>query len=793
MAPSRPFVDWEAYGICKYWMQDGAERCYSRVGCDSRHPPKDMIPKLYSNPESRLEFATRVPAEHEASAAASHHAPAVPPPPPPPSPPPPPPPAAKQVPEGSAEPKPSASRPQPDQDESTACGRKSFSNFEPLGKPSKVLHASTVDQDMPTAAARTVWKRAEYEDEDTMPYEGDYKIRFRLPTSQKGGYWGARNAKQEVPERNDADGHEKGRGDVENVAPRGLGQQQARTLATPRPATDMPPPRAPPKRKAAPTTVPPYTSLTPPFAPRSTMGATKRLSNGDPKPPVGPHPSTIRVAAPYSTQASIEKRLFPTELDHQERSLAEAREDNNRLQGVAWLDNVRRALQLPVRTYTTACELYHKFRLTHPLADYAWADAAAASLLVACKTEDTLKKSKDILAAAYNLRAGLHDVVGADDVVFEAPSKVVIGIERLVLEASGFDFRTKEVHKRLLKIQKSLPESSAKKPVGALAWTVLIDLHRTFAPIKHTTATQAFACLEMAAHLHVATGGDAAVIDHVKAIDIKKWSVTRAHVMETLLDALDLYTQHTTASIVGTHYSLDEFLRVRLALNKECSADNIPRYQTRPDRPAATAGTLQVANGHPTPVSPPEAGAQSLPQPTTTGLPALPEGGGTLRFILNPQLAADEKAEVQKFFTEEWEEYEEEIEVPVPRAKSRERDNDRERDKDRPERIRDSRPAAAPQSRVRESDRRSDTDDRRSIDRRSIDRSRDDVRDRDRERDRERDRDRVRDRDRELERDRVRVRDRDRDRRYDDRRYDDRDRYDRRDRRYDDDRRRDRR
>jgi CTD kinase subunit beta len=35
---------------------------------------------------------------------------------------------------------------------------------------------------------------------------------------------------------------------------------------------------------------------------------------------------------------------------------------------------------------------------------YNYQDAALASLFVACKVEDTIKKSKDILAAAYNVK-----------------------------------------------------------------------------------------------------------------------------------------------------------------------------------------------------------------------------------------------------------------------------------------------------------------------------------------------------------------------------------------------------
>ncbi|KAF2161096.1 hypothetical protein M409DRAFT_69959 [Zasmidium cellare ATCC 36951] len=427
------------------------------------------------------------------------------------------------------------------------------------------------------------------------------------------------------------------------------------------------------------------------------MGATKRLSNGEAK-AVGPHPSTIRVSAPYITQAAIEKRLQPTNVDAQERSLAEAREDSIRLQGVQWLNNVRRALQLPIKTFTTACVYYHKFRLAHPTIEYSWSDAAAASLLTSCKNEDTLKKSRDILAAAYNLKQpGSHEQVGADDPIFEAPSRVVIGLERLVLESGGFDFRSRSPHHTLVKIGKSLPQSEDSKEVAKLAWTILTDLHRTFAPLKQTSVTLALASLELSADFKAATsaGNSCSVKDDLQALDLGKWHSTREEVMETLLDALDLYTHNTGSTILGTKYSLDDLLRIRLAFNKECSDSSIARHTTvqpppSPDNANGSANTLRVANGHPTPVSPPQPGSQAPSQANGVGTsqPA-PEGGGTLRFMLDPQRATDERTQVNSYYTEEWEEYEEEIEVPIPRNHSR--DHDR-RDRPHSDRDRDSRP-----------------------------------------------------------------------------------------------------
>lgn len=97
--------------------------------------------------------------------------------------------------------------------------------------------------------------------------------------------------------------------------------------------------------------------------------------------------------------------------------MSDAKEDAVRLQGVAYIDQVRRALQLPVRTFNTAVIYYHKFRLLHAEVEYSWEGAAAAALFTACKIEDTLKKSREVLAAYYNSKVGVGEQLSSDDPV----------------------------------------------------------------------------------------------------------------------------------------------------------------------------------------------------------------------------------------------------------------------------------------------------------------------------------------------------------------------------------------
>lgn len=84
--------------------------------------------------------------------------------------------------------------------------------------------------------------------------------------------------------------------------------------------------------------------------------------------------------------------------------------------------------------------------------------------------------------------------------LFENHSKTIIGLERLMLEASGFDFRNRYPQEILIKFAKRY--NADKVTVGQTAYNISLDTYRTFAPLKQTTTTMAFACVELAGRLH---------------------------------------------------------------------------------------------------------------------------------------------------------------------------------------------------------------------------------------------------------------------------------------------------
>lgn len=108
--------------------------------------------------------------------------------------------------------------------------------------------------------------------------------------------------------------------------------------------------------------------------------------------------------------------------------------------------------------------------------------------------------------------------------MFEERSKIIIGLERLMLEASGFDFRNRYPQRLVLKIAKFY--NVEKETIGKTAYNMSMDLYRTYAPLKQTTITLAIACLELSARVF------GKVVREMEAdADYKRWQTSRPEVM----------------------------------------------------------------------------------------------------------------------------------------------------------------------------------------------------------------------------------------------------------------------
>ncbi|PYH42641.1 putative cyclin [Aspergillus saccharolyticus JOP 1030-1] len=381
-------------------------------------------------------------------------------------------------------------------------------------------------------------------------------------------------------------------------------------------------------------------------------------------PPI--HPSFIQVAKPYIFEQTIQQCIAAMGVNP-------LREESLRLQGVTWVDNVRRNLNLPIRTFNTAVVYYHKFRLVHPDNEYNYNDAATAALFTACKVEDTLKRSRELVCAAYNLKVPPQEHLAPDSQVFDLPARGIIGLERLMLESSGFDFRTRHPQKTLVKLARKYGLTSQSE-VSTVAYRIAQDLYRTYAPIKQTTSTMAFSALELAGRLL-----DQRIPEVEAGVDYKDWNTSREEVMETLLDILELYTHNRAQTTVGPHFPADRFLTVRIPLNSEAEEKKLPRYthwvEPKPKPPPAaprgpkgkgyTNGTSHNSNNgsinsHTLGNSAADKDKPDHPLTPVAANGDRPRAGEkyAVRFMLEPDRAEVERARVEEYFRVEVEEYE---------------------------------------------------------------------------------------------------------------------------------------
>jgi CTD kinase subunit beta len=215
-----------------------------------------------------------------------------------------------------------------------------------------------------------------------------------------------------------------------------------------------------------------------------------------PEPPLidapAPDKSKIVVSSQYLFQHSLEAA-----------GLMDERDVQGRLQGIAIIEATRRNLRMPMKTYGTACVFFMRYRYhvatkgaeDEEVRKYDFRDAALASLWLASKAEETPKKSKEILCAFRNTTLPPEEHLTPDDEIFENQAKLMINLERYLLEIVAFDFRARNCAELLAGL---MVELESEEKVVRTAMAVALDLYRTLAVLKQTRQTLALACVEMA-------------------------------------------------------------------------------------------------------------------------------------------------------------------------------------------------------------------------------------------------------------------------------------------------------
>jgi CTD kinase subunit beta len=238
-----------------------------------------------------------------------------------------------------------------------------------------------------------------------------------------------------------------------------------------------------------------------------------------------------------------------------------------------------------------------------------------------------------------------------------------------MLEASGFDFRSFHPHETLVKLLKS---AGFSREVNKVAFDMMVDLHRTFAPLKQVTPTMAFACTELAI-LVLESAEDEEIMQN-QSEKYEKWSTSRAEIVETVLDLLDLYTHFQKSSIAGQKYNIEMFIQIRIKFNQEVDqTPGLTRYTEwhESNKTNGMKANVKTPKTPITPASPSEVrtngASPATLSPRSSGSRGIGARGqdGTVRFMLDAEQARQERETVNEFHRVEYEEYEVEVEEPI--------------------------------------------------------------------------------------------------------------------------------
>ncbi|KTW32012.1 uncharacterized protein T551_00694 [Pneumocystis jirovecii RU7] len=283
------------------------------------------------------------------------------------------------------------------------------------------------------------------------------------------------------------------------------------------------------------------------------------------------YPVAVQLSWPYFST----KQVASLSASSRSSSLSESKETQIRFQACTWIYHVGRSMKLsvsaffliklstnilnsPIRTIGSAMIIYHRFHLFNPMSEFSYiVDTAAACLFVACKMEDTSKKLKDILIASYNLKHPNGPDISFESQTIEEQKKRIIGLERMVLETSCFDFRQRHPQPYIIKFARHLKRIS--KEIARKAWDISIDSYKTFSPLKFPPHCIALMALVLSSILLEQPFEDA-----YEKFMVKKETLIK----DALCDILDLYIHHRHVTIVGHDTDVSKFMIIQISLNK---------------------------------------------------------------------------------------------------------------------------------------------------------------------------------------------------------------------------------
>ncbi|KAK9323365.1 cyclin-like protein [Lipomyces orientalis] len=281
----------------------------------------------------------------------------------------------------------------------------------------------------------------------------------------------------------------------------------------------------------------------------------------------GPLPAIIQLSRPY---------LSPIQIKNLEEKTAHAngsRDQQLKFQAFSVILATGNYLRFPIRTMGTAMIIFQRFYLFNTMQDFpSTLDTAHACLFVASKTEDTLKKLKEILLASYHIKHPTGPDISMDSPVIEDQRRRLISLERHVLETMSFDFRVRHPQSYIMKFAKHLRCKSRSfvqfnsdlfidpAPLAETAWQVALDSYKTLVPLKRTPHAVALGCLYIAASL---------LECDVSGLNPERFCVPPGDFENVVLELLEFYIDWLPQTMLSTRYpDPAPFMSMRIELNK---------------------------------------------------------------------------------------------------------------------------------------------------------------------------------------------------------------------------------
>ncbi|KAJ1976043.1 RNA polymerase II C-terminal domain kinase beta subunit [Dimargaris verticillata] len=165
----------------------------------------------------------------------------------------------------------------------------------------------------------------------------------------------------------------------------------------------------------------------------------------------------------------------------------------------AIIKTVGQKMGFPMQTICTAQLLLTRFYLKCPeTLDFTRMEVNLACLFVACKAEETIKKLRDILLAAYILVHPNKDELSVDEQVILQARTHVIRCEAILLEIIHFSFEFPHPHQYTIKFAKCL---QVDMDLAARAWKITTECFETNLPLRFPPHTIAVGSLYLASKL----------------------------------------------------------------------------------------------------------------------------------------------------------------------------------------------------------------------------------------------------------------------------------------------------